>query len=35
MRNTWRIYILEGVRVDGKQLPKGIYIRNGKKYIVK
>lgn len=29
------VYNLQGQRVDGKSLPKGIYIKNGKKFIVK
>ena len=32
---TGRTYTLSGVEVTGSQLPKGIYIRNGKKVIVK
>ena len=28
-------YNLQGQRVDGKSLPKGIYIKNGKKFMVK
>ena len=28
-------YSLSGIRVDNKQLPKGIYIKNGKKVVVK
>ena len=29
------VYNLQGQRVDGKSLPKGIYIKNGKKFMVK
>lgn len=29
------IYNLQGVRMNGSNLPKGIYVKNGKKYIVK
>ena len=29
------VYNLKGQRVDGKSLPKGIYIKNGKKFMVK
>ena len=29
------IYTLSGIRVNGKQLPKGIYIVNGKKVVIK
>ena len=29
------IYSLSGVRMTGDNLPKGIYIKNGKKYVVK
>ena len=29
------VYSLSGVRMDGKQLPKGIYIVNGKKKVIK
>jgi hypothetical protein len=28
-------YTLSGIRVENKQLPKGIYIKNGKKVVVK
>ncbi len=29
------VYTLSGIRMDGKQLPKGIYIVNGKKMVIK
>ncbi|MBR0117174.1 MAG: chitobiase/beta-hexosaminidase C-terminal domain-containing protein [Prevotella sp.] len=29
------VYTLSGMRIDGKQLPKGIYIVNGKKMVIK
>ncbi len=29
------VYNLQGQRIDGKSLPKGIYIKNGKKFMVK
>ena len=29
------VYTLSGMRIDGKQLPKGIYIVNGKKVVIK
>ena len=29
------VYNLQGQRVDGKSLPKGMYIKNGKKFMVK
>ena len=29
------VYNLKGQRVDGKSLPKGMYIKNGKKFMVK
>lgn len=29
------VYSLSGIRMDGKQLPKGIYIVNGKKKVIK
>lgn len=29
------VYNLKGQRIDGKSLPKGIYIKNGKKFMVK
>ena len=29
------IYTLSGIRMNGKQLPKGIYIVNGKKVVIK
>ena len=29
------IYNIGGQRVEGKSLPKGIYIRDGKKFVVK
>ena len=29
------IYNLQGVRMNGDNLPKGIYVRNGKKFVVK
>ena len=29
------VYNLQGQRVNGKSLPKGIYIKNGKKFMVK
>ena len=29
------VYNLQGQRVDGKQLQRGIYVRNGRKFIVK
>ena len=32
---TEDVYSLSGVRMDGKQLPKGIYIVNGKKKVIK
>ena len=28
-------YTLSGIRVENKQLPKGIYIKNGKKVVVR
>ena len=34
-QSTGAIYTLSGIRVDGKQLPKGIYIVDGKKIVVK
>ena len=29
------IYNLQGIRMNGKNLPKGIYIQGGKKFMVK
>ena len=29
------VYNLQGVKMDGKNLPRGLYIINGKKYVVK
>jgi len=29
------VYTISGVRVDGDHLPRGIYIKNGKKFIIK
>ncbi|MBQ2209344.1 MAG: hypothetical protein II404_05210, partial [Prevotella sp.] len=29
------IYNLQGVRMTGSNLPKGIYVKNGKKFVVK
>lgn len=34
-KNAEGIYTLSGMRIDGKQLPKGIYIVNGKKMVIK
>lgn len=33
--NDGVIYNLQGVRMNGENLPKGIYVKNGKKFIVK
>ena len=32
---TGEVYNLQGVRMQGENLPKGIYVRNGKKFVVK
>ena len=32
---TGEVYNLQGVRMQGEKLPKGIYVRNGKKFVVK
>ena len=34
-RNNNATYTLSGIRVENKQLPKGIYIKNGKKVVVR
>ena len=34
--NDLPVYTLDGIRIaDTRNLPKGIYIRNGKKFVVK
>lgn len=33
--NAAPVYNLQGVRVNANELPAGIYIRNGKKFVVK
>ncbi|MBQ4222267.1 MAG: hypothetical protein II674_00300, partial [Prevotella sp.] len=33
--NNGSVYTLSGVRVNGKDLPKGIYVVNGKKMVIK
>lgn len=35
VENTDGVYTLSGIRMDGKALPKGIYIVNGKKMVIK
>ena len=35
MSNNDAIYNLNGVRMNGENLPKGIYVKNGKKFVVK
>lgn len=30
-----KVYNLQGIRMDGQNLPAGIYVKNGKKFIVK
>ena len=35
VQNAEGVYTLSGMRIDGKQLPKGIYIVNGKKVVIK
>ena len=33
--NNGSVYTLSGIRVNGKDLPKGIYVVNGKKMVIK
>ncbi len=35
IQNNGAIYTLSGVRVQGDKLPKGIYVQNGRKFVVK
>lgn len=35
VKNAEGVHTLSGIRMDGKQLPKGIYIVNGKKVVIK
>lgn len=32
---TGEVYNLQGVRMQGENLPKGIYVKNGKKFVIK
>ena len=35
MSNDNAIYNLQGVRMNADNLPKGIYVKNGKKFVIK